>query len=166
MGMDTGNKRISIGQIIACVVIVVLLGAVFWPVDTGERPISSGVRCLSNVKQMALGLLMYSGDYDSKMPKADRWMDSIKEYAKFEGIFHDPAMIEPGEYGYAFRKSASGLNADKVPKQEDYAVIFDSRLLQRNAHSELWSLPKPGRHSGSNNIGFLDGHAKSIKDKP
>jgi len=118
--------------------------------------------CLSNIKQLGLGVLMYANDYDDKLPKAAVWMDSIGEYTKGSNLYHDPELNGTTEYGYAFRDKASGIKSASVAKPAEFQLIFDSVLLGRNAHSEPSTMPHPGRHLGHNCVGYMDGHAKSL----
>ena len=111
---------------------------------------------------------MYTNDYDDQFAKADKWMDSIQPYIKSEPLLHDADGIKPEQYGYAFREKASGAKVSSFKKPEVTVLIFDSNLLYRNAHSELWSVPQPGRHKSTDgsvavdNLEFVDGHAKGF----
>jgi len=119
--------------------------------------------CLSNVKQQVLGMAMYADDNDHVLPAIDLWMDKIHRYTKSDEPFHDFDGVGPGEYGYAFRDSAGGLKVSNQPQPATFAIIFDSTLLTRNAHGETSTMPRPGRHSGLDTVGFLEGHAKAIR---
>lgn len=137
----------------------------------GAHPMVIEWSCLSNVKQLALGAIMYANDYDNKWPTPEKWMDLTQPYVKTESVYHDIVGVQPGEYGYAFRESAWVSEAKSFDGLERFALLFDSDLKGRNAHSELWSLPSRGRHGveanmGSDNVAFADGHAKSFLATP
>lgn len=106
---------------------------------------------------------MYASDFDNRLPRSDAWMDRLMPYAANERIFHDIEGIKKGEFGYAFRKSASTLNLEVLKDQAAFVMVFDSSLKERNATSELWSLPNPGRHAGGDNLCFADSHVKRLK---
>ena len=158
----TESARSQFFKAIGGIVALVFLAVILYPLFNQAKLNGHGRPCISRIKQMSLGLIIYSGDYDDTLPKAKGWMDSIVKYTKDETIFHDLQGVNAGEYGYSFREKASGLKAVEVPKPEIFEIVFDSSLVQRNAHSELWSLPKPGRHNGYTLFGYLDGHAKGI----
>jgi hypothetical protein len=118
--------------------------------------------CLSNMKRMTLGLIMYSGDFDDRLPPAVRWMDTMGNNSIREIFFHEPEGLRPGEYGFAFCDKASGVLITHIASPQTFELVFDSTMLERNAHSEASTMPRPGRHSGSDKVGFLDGHAKPV----
>jgi prepilin-type processing-associated H-X9-DG protein len=117
-------------------------------------------RCLSNVKQQAVGILIYEGDFDDRYPRGDRWMDATKEYLKAEDARHCP-LVPKGSYGYAFNSSLSLAKTPKDP--EKVAIVYDSSNPIRNASDPVTSLPNPGRHDGKDHIAYADGHAKAVK---
>ncbi len=87
-------------------------------------------------------------------------------YTKNVEIYKSPMVVKdnPSAYGYAFRKELDLKDSKKVKDPARKAMVFDSTLLNKNATSNLETLPRPGRYNGSNTIGFLDGHVKSFKD--
>jgi len=144
---------------VAFVVVVLIVASIF------RKPTRAVAKtnCISNVKQLALGAIMYAGDNDDILPNGAVWMDKITEYVKYDSVFHDTTFVPDGGYGYAYRKKLSGVNETKIDKPQNLILLFDSTLLGRNESSELWSLPNPGRHGEGNNAAFVDGHAKWLK---
>lgn len=147
--------------------VLLVLAAILWPVSTGS-PRSPKKQCLSNVKQLAVGHLIYISDYDDRFPNRDDWMDAIQPYTKNEGIFRCPVVAEskdPHLYGYCFHSILS--NAKLPAHPETVELVFESISRARNASGNLESLPKPGRHKSSkggfNNIAYADGHVKDVK---
>jgi len=122
----------------------------------------SGPACISNVRQIAGGFGMYAADNDDALPNSAHWMDSIQTGGwKGERGLHDEQALGTKVYGYAMRDSASELRISKVDAPDRFIIDFDSNLLGRSAHSDLSTMPQPGRHHGRDNMGFLDGHSKS-----
>jgi len=142
---------------------ILLIGAVLFPVFAQAKMGGGHDSCMSHVRSLVHGALAYSQDYDDRLPDEGRWMDLEMPYVKREREFHDRWGLADGLYGYAFRRSASGKMLDSFDSPAKFELVFDSTLLQRNAHSETSTLPKPGRHGGFDSIGFLDGHAKSLR---
>lgn len=118
--------------------------------------------CLSNIKQRALGMILYGSDYDDRFPSAATWMDQELPYTK------NPDLACPelpkGEYGYAMLTSMSDKDLKKVDDPAKQVLMFESTLTMANAHSGIETLCRPARHYETNNIGYADGHAKGIKD--
>jgi len=146
------------------VFILLVIGTVLYPILRASRPLPYRSGCLSHIKQLGLSLMIYTNDYDDRYPVATAWMDRIDEYQKSKDCFHDVEGIPEGGYGYAFRLNASNKKTTSIDFEARYVVLFDSTIGGKNANSELWSLPKPGRHNRSDSLGFADGHAKSVKN--
>src|SRR5436309_1139909 len=89
---------------------VMILAAILFPVFSQARESARSASCLSNEKQMALGLLMYSQDYDETLPTSASWMDKISPYIKNEQVFHCPSLGRSAiGYGYAYNSKESGM---------------------------------------------------------
>lgn len=150
----------------------VFLAAILYPVFAQAREAARTTSCLSNVKQMSLGLLMYCQDYDERMPRGSDWMDVIGPYIKNETLYHCPTVgrQDSSSYGYAYNSALALKNLGDIAQPESTTLIFDSSNLLRNAADPVTSLPQPPRHHGrdlithesgqGNNIGFLNGSAK------
>lgn len=143
--------------------------ALFWPITACacSRAAPASV-CLSNLKQISLGSIMYANDFDDRFPHRDRWMDETKDYVKVEDIFHEPVLQKPKAdkriYGYAFNGALSQAKAPGDPAT--VPLNYDSVNLIRNASDLVTSLPAAGRHGGKNNIVYADGHAKRVAVVP
>ncbi len=142
----------------ACATALFVLAAIFMPViGCGCSKIAAPrTLCLSNVKQQAMGLLMYAADHADRFPARDVWKDGIAPYVKLESVLRE-AKAAQGVYGYAFNAALSGAREDdpKVP------MTYDSVNPIRNASDPLTSLPALGKHGGKNNVAYADGHAKT-----
>ena len=147
-----------------------LVAAIYWPVFQSAGPRHRGsptISCLSNLKQLGLGFLMYSVDESDRFPPRDPWADAIVPYTKNPDLLFDPALREKddkGPYAYAFN---GALSLAKTPrKPEAVPLVYDSVVSVRNASDLFKSLPYPGWHHGRDNVAYADGHAKSIAVKP
>jgi len=158
--------RWTVGAIVVSVACFIFLMPIGSPKEASKR-----TACLSNVKQMSLAALAYANDHDDKLPLAVNWMDSTPMYvgrgnyapSETERVYHD-VTFSGDQYGYAFRLQASSKEISSIKTPSSFALIFDSKLMQRNAGSGLETLPSPGRHQGRNSVGYLDGHAKSVTE--
>jgi hypothetical protein len=146
-----------------CVIMIVcVLAAVLYPVFAVSHTSSHQSSCLSNVKQVTLALMMYAQDYDDRMPRW-KWMDSTYSYAKNWEIYACQVVKRDDEsgYGYAFERSLVGRHTTEVKKPAEQPLVFESSLLYKNATAQIRTgLMRPGRHSGSDIVSFLDGHAR------
>jgi prepilin-type processing-associated H-X9-DG protein len=144
--------------LVAGIVGFVALGMLTIPAGGSPPPYN---RCVGHVKQVALGVIMYSSDFDDKAPPRDAWMDVIDPYIKDKDLLMCPLVTEnkmPG-HGYAFNGL---LGCKDIAHMKDAAttpMIYDSINYARNASDPVNSLPNPGRHEGKNVVGYVDGHA-------
>lgn len=137
-------------------VAALLLAPVF---ACGCKRASPATTCLSNLKQIGTGSLLYADDHDGRLMPRDVWMDGIAPYVKDEARFHDPEGPKGG-YGYAFDARLAGVKEPRDPAKAPLA--YDSLNPIRNASDPLASLPRPGRHEGKNGVVYADGHARRI----
>jgi prepilin-type processing-associated H-X9-DG protein len=140
----------------------IILVVILFPVFVQARNKALQTTCLSNVKQMQLGIQMYAVDYDQMFPPADTWMNRIAAHSNIkEPTFHCPELsqYDTSAYGYAF-DIRLGSKFVEMSMPETVIVLYDSSKRDRNATDPLASLPTVGRHQGKNAIGYLDGHVK------
>lgn len=143
-------------------VCAVVAAAILYPLFAGGR-MRSGPSCLSNVKQLGIGLKMYQEDYDGRFPQAEVWMDANYPYEKNTRVYRCPQMdpSHPNDFGYAFNASLSLKTLDKQKAPAKIVVLYDSNDLHWNASSpDRTGVANPPRHFGGNTVGFADGHAK------
>ncbi|MEI6500309.1 MAG: hypothetical protein WCP21_04695 [Armatimonadota bacterium] len=129
---------------------------------SGER--EQQADCLSNLKQLGLGLLCYAQDHDENLPPADKWCDEIMPYLKNEQVLKCPAAPDLA-CGYAFNAALSGVNLGKIERPAEMIILFDSELGPRNGSAPLAAArpPRPGRHNEGNNAAYVDGHVLWLK---
>ncbi len=131
----------------------------------GEIPCATikarSVACLSNMKELALGVSMYVQDSDEHYPPADRWGDLARSQSGghiTRDTLRCPNSASP--YGYGFNRAFDRIGLDKVPYPADAVTVFEADAASPNVSGGRDTLsPKP-RHSGGRNYGFADGHVK------
>ena len=91
-------------ELLVVIAIIAILAAILFPVFARARENARRASCQSNLKQIGLGLLQYSQDYDEMLVRAwfggngpsnattvYKWMDAITPYVKSEQIFNCPS---------------------------------------------------------------------------
>ena len=121
--------------------------------------------CASNLKQLAVGMLMYAQDHDEQFPPADRWSDAIYPYIKNDQLLRCPGTPQR-EFGYAFNRALSGRRLAEIANPAETPLLFDSKTGKKNAADDGRSWPSPGRHNDGNDCAFVDGHVKWFREKP
>lgn len=122
-------------------------------------------QCLSSLKQLMLGMLMYAQDHDNVLPDAATWMDELMPYLKNDQLFYCPSAPHL-KYGYAMNAALSKRNTAEIAEPWQVAVIFDSDLGTRNACGGPDAVANPPRHNGGNNYAYADGHVKWCTEIP
>lgn len=172
---DTDAKFKKINAVLSgiCILlgVLIVLVVIFPPMAYGGSKASARkTAAVSHVKQIGIALKIYAAENDDLLPVASRWMDQLKPYIKSDDILRSNLATpeDQSDYGFAFRAEFSQKKVSSFEAPAQQVVIFDSTLLTRNAHSDLESLPKPGRYDGGkekgNIFGFIDGHAKFVPD--
>jgi prepilin-type processing-associated H-X9-DG protein len=84
-------------ELLVVIAIISILAAILFPVFARARENARKSACMSNEKQLALAILMYTQDYDEKLPaKRDAgvsltgWNSRIQPYVKNLDIFRCP----------------------------------------------------------------------------
>jgi len=128
------------------------------------RDKARAVSCMSNLKQIGLGILQYVQDSDMKFPGADKWMDEIDPYLK---AAHGVLYKCPGDthqYSYSFNRALSHISDSAIGHPSDVVVVFESSSGKRNQSDHGSTLIKKSRHGGTVNYCFADGHVASKPD--
>jgi prepilin-type processing-associated H-X9-DG protein len=118
--------------------------------------------CLSNLKQIGLGILMYAQDHDEKLPSADKWTDEIMPYIKNEAILKCPSAPDLA-CAYALNKKIAGKSLGEIANPATTVLVFESTKGARNFSDAMATLDPKGRHNGGNNFVYTDGHAKWVR---
>lgn len=123
----------------------------------GASSISRQRDCLSNVKQIQLGLLMYAQDYDDVLPPASA---GGKEVRLQPYLKTDCTLVCRSQrcLSYALGANSLGSDLNKVESPSEKVTTWEWNYDFQSLPLEI--------HGNGNNIGFADGHAKwfSVKD--
>jgi prepilin-type N-terminal cleavage/methylation domain-containing protein/prepilin-type processing-associated H-X9-DG protein len=181
-------------ELLVVIAIIAILAAILFPVFARARAKAMQNNCLSNVKQLALGTLMYAADYDQKIPgqyhpgpPAMGWAGVVQPYIKNTQIMvcpSDPVATGSARYvngpcSYALNYNGRGYRWDNGAYQlgngcisVDYWEFPSERLFVGE-----WAVGNfgmywvgceqniPDWHNDGANLSFADGHAKWMAKK-
>jgi prepilin-type N-terminal cleavage/methylation domain-containing protein/prepilin-type processing-associated H-X9-DG protein len=122
------TRGFTLIELLVVIAIIAILAAILFPVFAKAREKARQSSCLSNVKQIVLGLLMYAQDYDETLPMARiystqggvsyGWYDCITPYVKNTQIFKCPSHRNSSTTGWT--KHSYGVPAYNVMSTADW----------------------------------------------
>ncbi len=100
------RKGFTLIELLVVIAIIAILAAILFPVFSRAREKARQTQCLSNVKQLVMGCLMYAQDYDECIPynvmsasggaSSDyTWRSMILPYVKNSQLFQCPSYRAP-----------------------------------------------------------------------
>lgn len=95
------SRGFTLIELLVVIAIIAILAAILFPVFGRARENARRSSCQSNLKQIGLGLLQYTQDYDEKFVPAGRnvmdrdfnlpWAENIQPYMKSKQVFNCPS---------------------------------------------------------------------------
>lgn len=139
--------------------------------------------CVDRLGRAAKAQLLYAEDNEGLFPASEAWVDGTWVYGEKSGprgekvdpkdtnesVFRCPSIsaMRAGGYGYAFDSRLSRKQATAVAEPAEQPLVFDSRVLSRNATglpSDLLPLPLRHRRATTNNAAFADGSVRGVSE--
>ena len=148
-GNGSNGNKVGLADGIVVVLIVLVLGAILRPVFVqthGCYRDSWQVRSLRNLKQIGTALMMYTQDYDERLPPLPNAAVAkrlLYPYLKNEALFREPR----NGRAYGVNRALSGEKWSRFAKTAARVVVFYEVL--------------PDEYGGRN-VTFLDGHVKWV----
>ena len=144
--------------------VLVVPAAIMFPVFSRAREKAVQNSCLSNVKQLTLGMLMYASDYDERCVPADRWPELIYPYVNNDAIYlcsEDQRSSKQSQGGhetsYTMSRAAGGVPQGSFQAPAEMGIIFDGTQVAGDGTVAEF------RHNGGLNLGYADGHARWLE---
>ena len=111
----TKQRGFTLIELLVVIAIIAILAAILFPVFARARENARRASCQSNMKQLGLGIIQYTQDYDEKMPgqidpngavfqgapdawavgQEANWMQGIFPYVKSKQIYLCPSISKP-----------------------------------------------------------------------
>ena len=98
MSGKSGRRGFTLIELLVVIAIIAILAAILFPVFARARENARRASCSSNLKQIGLGFMQYTQDYDEAYPLAVvaggptiGWADGIQPYVKSTQLFQCPS---------------------------------------------------------------------------
>ncbi len=115
------------------------------------RNAATATACLSNIKQIGLGLLMFVQDYNEVYKlKASEFKAKVMPYIKNEAVFNCPELKEKGT-SYSFNSNLQGIKLANVKSPAETVAVYEGTGNKLTF-----------RHDGKAAVCYVDGHAKLV----
>ncbi len=171
--LTSTRRGFTLIELLVVIAIIAILAAILFPVFAQAREKARAITCISNEKQMGLGVLQYIQDNNETFPMAEycndaqcydqhEWEDEIAPYVKSGdtivegqnnniranfgtgGIYHCPDAIDPNQWNHY------GVNADISQEGQPMAGAGNAVLTETDSvvqdPSELIYIMEKGRN--------------------
>lgn len=182
-------KGFTLIELLVVVAIISVLAGILFPVFARARENARRASCMSNLKQMGLGMMMYTQDYDERFPLQlgkypAFWGSVLQPYVKSTQVFFCPddslhkssngLSTSNLSYGYNFRNltiyaTKGGVSLADIESAAETVAIAEvgKRPAADGPYVVRWSLtssyPVSVMHMEGSNFVFCDGHVKWFK---
>jgi prepilin-type processing-associated H-X9-DG protein len=168
-GANTRTRRIcTVLRVVSCALLTVsiaVLGVAFFHVGCAALKAHSA-QCMSNVKQLARIVWMYSQDFDERLPPSTQWAEAIDSRVKEAASSNadaggDPfrclAAESPASYG--MNAALGGISMSMIDAPANTVLLFDAEAPIRSFAGGARDVARR-RHNGAPNVALADGHAR------
>ena len=161
-----GGRGLAQAGIIVSAVLLLLApipAALLLPALAKAKQKAAGISCMSNIKQLNLGLIMYADDNKERFPTGTTWCDSLTPYVGGStNVFICPRGARNQRCHYAFNAQLAGRSTKEIESPAQTVQVFESDGGW-NVSGGRELLPAKNRHGGVYGIGFADGHAEMVR---
>jgi prepilin-type N-terminal cleavage/methylation domain-containing protein/prepilin-type processing-associated H-X9-DG protein len=168
-------------ELLVVIAIIAILAAILFPVFARARENARRTSCQNNLKQVAIAIQQYTGDYDERFPPEDTdvntpgWALVIQPYLKSEAALQCPSESSPLPTGTTTDARATEIGFTDywynynigTPVTLAQLTYPSNTVLNGDGATGLASyavqkVPNLGaqRHLEGGNYGFADGHVK------
>ena len=138
------KRGFTLIELLVVIAIIAILAAILFPVFARAREKARQSACLSNVKQIALGVLMYAQDYDERLPMQQHvaqgsgvlelirpegnsfWWVRLKPYLNNDQILQCPS----GQLSYIYGQPVGASSSVQINVDVDYGWNYNFVYIQ------------------------------------
>lgn len=151
--------RLNVLHVVLLMALV--LGVIGFPLLAGGRPATYKTVCISNLKQLSTGTIIYQGDFDERLPNRD-WVEATMLYTKTTSLYTCPDVArQKGRWGYAMGYALLGKDGRKIAKPAETPMYFEVDALAKDVVTNIGARSLL-RHKTGSNVGRVDGSVKFV----
>jgi len=152
----TALLRFSIVEALILLFVVVVLGAILFPVFARSSEKARQAGCASNLRQIVTAALIYATENGDRLPDAARWPEQLEPFVKNRMLYGCPADGDGADVSYGMDRTYGREDPLAFPDRAERVLFLDVDRSGRPI----------ARHNGGTNCAFLDGHVKWLNGVP
>lgn len=179
------NKAFTLIELLVVIAIIAILAAILFPVFAQVREKARSISCLSNLKQIGLGVTQYEQDYDEKGPngadpygRCSGWAHLIYPYVKSVQVYRcpDDSGSDQGTSSYGINAnlghyqgsnaqgSATGISLSEYNSPSKTVLLFETANakyydVSYDSPTNPPAYPTDEIYNGGSSSGFGVGHS-------
>ena len=161
------RKGFTLIELLVVIAIIAILAGILFPVFAQAREKARQTKCLSNIKQIGTGIMLYTDDHNECFPLAknsngDCWQDIIYTYTKSYEIYFCPTSWKDYDSSKDGAKSSYQYNyGANTAIMGDYEYQLVDKKDCKNTLISTWPSKKSSRLRGPANLVLLADAAES-----
>ena len=144
------KKGFTLIELLIIIAVVAIITAALFPILAKAREKARETTCISNQKQIATAVMMYTQEHDEKMPGDNMWKD-IRFVS--EWVFKCPKNDVLGTVSYGYNEQVKGLGLGEILAPTDTILTADASKEIITSLDDI-----AFRHSGKAVTSFVDSH--------
>ncbi|MFV1976685.1 MAG: type II secretion system protein, partial [Candidatus Scalindua sp.] len=147
------NKGFTLIELLVVIAIIGILAGILLPVLSRARESARRTQCMSNVKQIGMGLIMYANENNESFPSSTTAMESLR--LLWPDYVSDPRTFNCASDTFVTNGSNAGINqlavgAPFTANQCSYG--YDSLHTQADDADVALAADRPSTNSGTTNL--------------
>jgi prepilin-type processing-associated H-X9-DG protein len=144
-----------------CLLMIPVLVALMIPAFYKARQSAQTAVCVTQMKQLAMGVRLYANDNKDTLPPADAWCDAVQSYVGGSQTFQCKADTSGRRSSFAFNKNVAGRKEAEVdPRTVLLFEVASGGSWNVSGGRELM-MPQ-SRHGQTVVVGFADGSVQQL----
>ena len=171
------TKAFTLIELLVVIAIIAILAAILFPVFARARENARRTSCLSNLKQIGLGVLQYTQDYDERYPmryyggagareRPNSWRRQIFPYVKSSQLFACPSNTRNSTLADDSDPTAmtnAGLPAGSPQFTVSYAINASDNFNQSTrADGTTYNGNPPSEYNSAQSLSAIEASAETI----
>lgn len=136
-----------------------IFAAMLLPALARAKGRAQSIVCMNNMKQLALGEMMYASESKNRFSSAEEWCDSVTKYVGNPRVFLCPAGDPSQRCHYAINSRLAGVEMREVKAPSQTVLLFEINGGWNVSGGPELAVASP-RHDRKIGIVFADGHCE------